>query len=159
MGGVVLCQLAPGRQALPFLRGIDAAGTIGIPRVAGGKGQKGWRAAERTCPFPEPGARKCAVAVVESLCPERRAASRPRPAWVKNKAEVTKIRASTMVNYIPKYKSLVVQAEREPHDLGVELRRYSCARVSIHGTPDNLDALSDYPEIEECRCTAATFQI
>ena len=55
----------------------------------------------------------------------------------------------TMVNYIPKYRTLVVLAEREPHDLRVELNRFPCVRVSINGTPDNLAALSDYPEIEE----------
>ena len=33
-----------------------------------------------------------------------------------------------MVSYIPKYKSLGVRAEREPHDLGVELSRFP-ARV------------------------------
>jgi len=54
-----------------------------------------------------------------------------------------------MINHIPKYKTLVVLAEREPHDLSAELRRFSCTRLSIHGTPDNLAALSDYPDIED----------
>lgn len=56
---------------------------------------------------------------------------------------------AAMVNHIPKYKTLVVRAEREPHDLREELGRFPCVRVSIHGTPDNLSALSDYPGIEE----------
>ena len=54
-----------------------------------------------------------------------------------------------MVNHIPKHKTLVVLAERERHDLREELHRFPCVRVSINGTPDNLAALSDYPEIEE----------
>jgi len=54
-----------------------------------------------------------------------------------------------MVNYIPKFKRLVVLAEREPHDLRVELSRFPIRRVSIVGTPDNLSALSDYPDLEE----------
>lgn len=44
---------------------------------------------------------------------------------------------------------MVVQSKREPEDLAAELKRYVCSRVSIHGTPDNLEALSDYPEIKE----------
>jgi hypothetical protein len=54
-----------------------------------------------------------------------------------------------MVNYIPKYKRLVVLAEREPHDLGAELKRSPCTRLSITGTPQNLSALSDHEGIEE----------
>lgn len=54
-----------------------------------------------------------------------------------------------MVNQIPKYKSLVILARREHHDLAAELKRFDCARVSIHGTPENLEALSKYPAIEE----------
>lgn len=54
-----------------------------------------------------------------------------------------------MVNQIPKYKTLVVLAERERHDLREELNRFACVRVSINGTPDHLAALSAYPEIEE----------
>ena len=54
-----------------------------------------------------------------------------------------------MVNYIPKYKRLVVLAEREPHDLRAELKRSPCTRLSITGTPQNLSALNDYEEIEE----------
>ena len=54
-----------------------------------------------------------------------------------------------MINYIPEYKSLVVLAEQEPHDLNAELRHYPSTRVTIYGTPENLDALSDYPDIED----------
>src|SRR5262245_10874980 len=54
-----------------------------------------------------------------------------------------------MVNHIPKYKTLVVLANRAPHDLRVELNRFPCVRLSIHGTPDNLAAISDHPKIEE----------
>ena len=54
-----------------------------------------------------------------------------------------------MVNHIPKDKTLVVLAEREPHDLRVELERFPCTRVSIHGTPENLAALSEHAEIED----------
>jgi len=56
---------------------------------------------------------------------------------------------AAMVNHIPKYKTLVVLAERERHDLREELNRFPCVRVSINGTPDNLAALSDHPEIKE----------
>jgi len=56
---------------------------------------------------------------------------------------------AAMVNYIPKYKTLIVLAERERHDLREELNRFPCVRVSINGTPDNLAALSDHQEIEE----------
>ena len=52
-----------------------------------------------------------------------------------------------MVNYIPKYERLVVMAERERHDLAVELKRFRCTRLSINGTPGNLGALSEHPDI------------
>jgi hypothetical protein len=54
-----------------------------------------------------------------------------------------------MVNHIPKYNALVILAEREPHDLAVELKRFPCTRLSINGTPDNLKAASGCPEIED----------
>ncbi len=54
-----------------------------------------------------------------------------------------------MVNHIPKYNSLVILAEQEAHDLRIELERFSCARLSITGTPDHMEALSDHLEIED----------
>lgn len=65
-----------------------------------------------------------------------------------------------MVNHIPKYKTLVVQAERERCDLSLELSRFSITRIKIYGTPENLSALNDYPTIEEislCRCKIHDF--
>lgn len=54
-----------------------------------------------------------------------------------------------MINYIPEYKSLVVLAEQEPHDLRVDLVRYPSTRVTIYGTPENLEALSDCADLED----------
>lgn len=62
-----------------------------------------------------------------------------------------------MINHIPERSVLVVIAHDDPHDLAQELQRHPCTRLSIHGTPENLDALSEHPELEEvtldkCEC-------
>lgn len=54
-----------------------------------------------------------------------------------------------MISYIPKYKTLVVLAEKDSHDLVFELGRFPCTKIDIHGTPENLEALGDHPLIEE----------
>ena len=53
-----------------------------------------------------------------------------------------------MLNYIEKDKILVVLADRDPHDLAEELARHPCRELSVHGTPANLAAINDYPDIE-----------
>jgi Leucine-rich repeat (LRR) protein len=66
-----------------------------------------------------------------------------------------------MINHIPERRALVVLAEQEPHDLRVELSRFAIKRVTIYGTPKNLGALSDYPELEEVslrKCEIADLQ-
>ena len=53
-----------------------------------------------------------------------------------------------MVNYIPERTTLVVLDRDGPHNLRVELNRFPCAtNISIGGTPKNLSALSDFPNI------------
>lgn len=54
-----------------------------------------------------------------------------------------------MINHIPERSALVVLAEQEFCDLRVELSRFAVKRVTIHGTPENLSALGEYPEMEE----------
>lgn len=54
-----------------------------------------------------------------------------------------------MINHLPERSALVILAEQEPHDLRVELSRFPSKRVTIYGTPENLSALSDDPEMEE----------
>ena len=63
--------------------------------------------------------------------------------------QVNRASVAAMINHLPKYKILVVLAEREHHDLREELNRFPCVSVSIHGTPDNLVALRDHPELQE----------
>ena len=54
-----------------------------------------------------------------------------------------------MINHIPERSARVILAEQEPCDLRVALRRYPVKQLTIYGTPENLSALSDYPDIEE----------